>query len=75
MSTTRVKIKAGGPLSLEGEFELIGPDGTRIEPPVAGRALLCRCGESSLGVLCDGSHNRTDFEGDLRRALAERKGG
>ena len=46
---------ADGPLIVRGAFEIVAPDGTRIDP---GRDVvaLCRCGRSMLKPFCDGSH-------------------
>ena len=60
--TTRIKCRARGPLVVDGDVELIGPDGERIDTSGRTRVLLCRCGASRSRPFCDGAHYRTDFE-------------
>ncbi len=62
MSGARVRVKARGPLVIEGEFTLEGPDGAPLGATGATRVLLCRCAASKCRPFCDGSHNRVDFE-------------
>jgi CDGSH-type Zn-finger protein len=49
-----------GPLLVRGDFALLTPDGTVIQP---GRATvaLCRCGKSAIKPFCDGTHKATGF--------------
>lgn len=49
-----------GPLLVRGDFVLVDPDGTRIDP---GRdtVALCRCGRSALKPFCDGTHKAAGF--------------
>ena len=60
--TTTLKCRHRGPLVVDGEIELFGPDGERIDTTNRPRVLLCRCGASKSRPFCDGSHNRTSFE-------------
>ncbi|AUS77695.1 CDGSH iron-sulfur domain-containing protein [Actinoalloteichus sp. AHMU CJ021] len=57
-----------GPLLLRGDYELLTPEGERIEP---GRrtVALCRCGRSAIKPFCDGTHDSTRFRasGDRER--------
>ncbi|MBB5873434.1 CDGSH-type Zn-finger protein [Allocatelliglobosispora scoriae] len=50
-----------GPLLLRGDFEIVTPDGDRID---AGRptVALCRCGKSRIKPFCDGTHKLIGFE-------------
>lgn len=62
MSAT-VKVKARGPLVIEGDFEVVDPQGQAL---CAGlkKVALCRCGASKARPLCDGSHHRIGFGDD-----------
>ena len=56
-----VRLRADGPLVLEGPFVLAGSDGSRAE---GGAGALCRCGASKRKPVCDGSHRDIDFRPD-----------
>ncbi|MEZ4363352.1 MAG: CDGSH iron-sulfur domain-containing protein [Kofleriaceae bacterium] len=62
--SVRIRPKARGPLAVElaGPCELYGLDGNLIDLEGRTRVLLCRCGHTASAPICDGSHNRTDFE-------------
>jgi CDGSH-type Zn-finger protein len=60
--SARVRVKPRGPLLLEGEFTLEGPDGAALGTPGMKKVLLCRCGASACRPFCDGAHNRVGFE-------------
>ncbi|WP_027343103.1 CDGSH iron-sulfur domain-containing protein [Hamadaea tsunoensis] len=49
-----------GPLLLRGDFEIVTPDGDRIEQEGATVA-LCRCGKSRRKPFCDGTHKLVGF--------------
>ena len=55
-----------GPLIVRGDFELVTPDGERIDP---GRATvaLCRCGKSAIKPFCDGTHKAIRFRAGTDR--------
>lgn len=55
-----------GPLLLRGRFELVTPDGRRIDP---GRSTvaLCRCGKSAQKPFCDGTHKVVGFRTSAAR--------
>lgn len=51
----RITVYPDGPILLRGKVELTEPDGTPID--FRRRVVaLCRCGRSSLGLICDGTH-------------------
>jgi CDGSH-type Zn-finger protein len=58
---TKITPLNNGPIRIEGEFEILDPDGVPFD--LAGRTVisLCRCGQSANKPFCDGSHNRTGF--------------
>ena len=61
MSATKITINNNGPIKIEGEFELLDPQGQPFG--LAGRTVisLCRCGHSANKPFCDGSHKTTGF--------------
>ena len=61
MSATKITINNNGPIRIEGEFELLDPQGQPFG--LAGRSVitLCRCGHSANKPFCDGSHKTTGF--------------
>lgn len=62
--TTKIQARPRGPLVIEidGDVELIGPDGVTCDTSGMKRLTLCRCGASKARPFCDGSHNRVGFE-------------
>ena len=56
-----VRLRADGPLVLEGPFVLAGSGGRRVE---GGAGALCRCGASRKKPFCDGSHREIEFRAD-----------
>ena len=58
---TKINVQSNGPIRIEGEFEILDPNGAAFG--LAGRTVisLCRCGQSANKPFCDGSHNRTGF--------------
>jgi CDGSH-type Zn-finger protein len=61
---TRIKPRRRGPLAVEGDFELYGLDGERIDLGDRRKVLLCRCGHTKSAPICDGSHYRVPFEAE-----------
>ena len=61
MSNTKITCLSNGPIRIEGEFEIVDPNGAAFG--LAGRTVisLCRCGHSANKPFCDGSHNRMAF--------------
>ena len=62
MAATRIMIMSNGSLRIEGDFEIVDPDG--VPYGLAGRTkvALCRCGESKNKPFCDASHKTCGFE-------------
>ncbi len=54
--TTKVKVTPGGPLLIEGNFNIKGVDGNMLSS--ADKVYLCRCGKSEKKPFCDGSHKK-----------------
>jgi len=58
----RIKVRAGGPLAVEGPIDLVDAEGNPIDVGDRKVVMLCRCGASKCRPLCDGSHYRIGFE-------------
>jgi CDGSH-type Zn-finger protein len=58
---TKVTVATNGSIRIEGDFEILDPNGVAFG--LAGRTVisLCRCGQSANKPFCDGSHNRVGF--------------
>jgi CDGSH-type Zn-finger protein len=61
MNKTKVTINSNGSVKIEGDFEIVDPNGGTYG--LQGRTVisLCRCGRSSNKPFCDGSH-KGNFE-------------
>ena len=61
MAATKITINSNGPIKVEGDFEIVDPQGQTFG--LAGRTAvsLCRCGQSANKPFCDGSHKTTGF--------------
>jgi CDGSH-type Zn-finger protein len=62
MASSKVTVKDNGPIIIEGDFELVDPQGAVFG--LAGRTAigLCRCGQSANKPFCDGAHARMGFQ-------------
>lgn len=61
MAAAKITVNHNGSLRIEGDFELLDPEGRAFD--LAGRAAisLCRCGHSGNKPFCDGSHRTCNF--------------
>lgn len=61
MASTRITVNHNGFIRVEGDFELLDPEGRLFG--LAGRTTLslCRCGQSANKPFCDGSHKVCGF--------------
>jgi CDGSH-type Zn-finger protein len=61
MAATKITINTNGSIRVEGDFEVVDPQGALFG--LAGRTAvsLCRCGHSSNKPFCDGSHKTSGF--------------
>jgi uncharacterized Fe-S cluster protein YjdI len=59
--TVKVNVSKNGPILINGECELIGPDGS--SQIISKNTALCRCGASKNKPYCDGSHKTIAFIG------------
>lgn len=62
MAATQITVNSNGSIRIEGDFQILDPQGQAFG--LAGRTVisLCRCGHSANKPFCDGSHNRTGFQ-------------
>lgn len=61
MAATRVTIKNNGSIIIEGDFEIVDPEGKVFDLAGRTRIGLCRCGASENKPFCDGSHKSCGF--------------
>ena len=62
MAATKITVNSNGSIRVEGDFEIVDPQGAPFG--LAGRTTisLCRCGHSANKPFCDGSHARMGFQ-------------
>ena len=65
MAATRITVKNDGSLRVEGDFEIVDPEGHPFG--LAGRSHvgLCRCGQSRKKPFCDGTHRICGFRSQV----------
>jgi CDGSH-type Zn-finger protein len=58
---TKITVASNGPIRIEGDFEILDPNGAPFG--LGGRTAisLCRCGHSANKPFCDGAHKRVGF--------------
>lgn len=56
----KITYRPGGPLVIEGHFNITGQDGKSIQSKLK-MASLCRCGLSDNQPFCDGAHFKAGF--------------
>jgi CDGSH-type Zn-finger protein len=58
MAATKITIRNNGSILVDGDFEILDPQGNAFG--LAGRTAisLCRCGLSQNKPFCDGSHKQ-----------------
>jgi len=61
MVATKITVNHNGSIRVEGDFEILDPEGKPFG--LAGRTTigLCRCGHSANKPFCDGSHKTCGF--------------
>jgi len=61
MASTKITINNNGSIRVEGDFEIVDPEGRAFG--LAGRTTvsLCRCGHSANKPFCDGTHKTSGF--------------
>lgn len=65
MAATKFTITKNGPMLVEGDLQILDPEGKAFG--LAGRTTvaLCRCGHSENKPFCDGSHKRVNFQSEV----------
>jgi len=61
MAATKITVNHNGSQRVEGDFEIVDPEGRSFG--LAGRTTvsLCRCGHSASKPFCDSSHKTCNF--------------
>jgi len=61
MAATKITVNNNGSIRVEGDFEILDPQGQPFG--LVGRTIvsLCRCGHSANKPFCDGSHKTLGF--------------
>jgi CDGSH-type Zn-finger protein len=62
MASTRITVMNNGSLRVEGDFEIVDPQGTSFGLAGRTKVSLCRCGQSSNKPFCDSTHKQCAFE-------------
>lgn len=63
MADAKIKVNDNGPYLVTGSFEVVDPDGNKLETKKA--VSLCRCGLSNNKPFCDGTH-KGEFDSCVR---------
>jgi CDGSH-type Zn-finger protein len=63
MAATRIKVNSNGSLKIEGDFEIVDPQGNVYNINGRTSVSICRCGLSKNKPFCDSSH-KGHFEHD-----------
>jgi CDGSH-type Zn-finger protein len=65
MAATKIVVTKNGPLRIEGDFEILDPQGKAFGLGGRTGVSLCRCGHSSNKPFCDGTHNKIGFQSEV----------
>ncbi len=61
MAGTKITVAHNGPIRVEGDFEVLDPEGKAFSFPGRTVVAFCRCGHSANKPFCDGSHKTSGF--------------
>ena len=56
MLSIQIKVFNNGPILIEGDFQVVDPEGKAFLFPGRTAIALCRCGHSANKPFCDGAH-------------------
>ncbi len=62
MAATRITVNPNGSLRVEGDFEIVDPEGRPFGLAGRSRVSLCRCGQSGNKPFCDSAHRTCGFQ-------------
>lgn len=65
MPSTRITVNHNGSLRVEGDFEIVDPEGRAFGLAGRNRVTLCRCGHSGNKPFCDSTHKTCGFESQV----------
>lgn len=65
MAATRITVKKDGSLRVEGDFEIVDPEGRVFGLAGRMRVSLCRCGQSQKKPFCDSTHKTCGFRSQV----------
>jgi CDGSH-type Zn-finger protein len=65
MAATKIVVTNNGQLRIEGDFEILDPQGKAFGLSGRTAVSLCRCGHSSNKPFCDGTHNKVGFQSEV----------
>jgi CDGSH-type Zn-finger protein len=66
MPATKITVRNNGPLSVEGDFEILDMEGKAFGLAGRTKLSLCRCGHSENKPFCDGTHNKINFQSTVQ---------
>ena len=66
MPSTKITVLNDGPLRVEGDFEIVDPEGKPFGLGGRTAVSLCRCGHSANKPFCDGSHKKIGFRDQVQ---------
>jgi hypothetical protein len=59
-ATTEIRYMKGGPLMIQGDFDIVDCNGVKLNHGTT--ISICRCGASKNMPFCDGSHSKIKFD-------------
>jgi CDGSH-type Zn-finger protein len=65
MAATRITVFNDGPIRIEGDFEIVDPEGKPFGLGGRSKVSLCRCGASENKPFCDGQHKACSFSSSV----------
>jgi CDGSH-type Zn-finger protein len=66
MAGTKIVPTNNGPLRVEGDFEIVDPQGKAFGLGGRTAVSLCRCGHSANKPFCDGTHKTIGFQSEVQ---------